>query len=261
VYSFGVFSKHTIVDVSLFSWVLVSSCVVFYAVMATFGLGMIAIFIIVLGLSLLGSQLFRKIRQKLAEATYVPKKHETRKDKRKNMKILAKYSPYWIEEPTSPDDILGHLKIAQEIKPIRVATGEQCSNRVIFKQLITSGAIAICQIDSCRVGSVNENLAIMLMAMKYHIPVCPHAGGVGLCEYVQHLAIWDHVCVSGTRQGRYVEFVDHLHEHFVNPCRVTKGHYIVPTDIGYSSDMKLESIKEYEYPNGRFWTKERNSTK
>src|SRR6187455_3397733 len=135
------------------------------------------------------------------------------------MKQLAQYKPYWIEEPTSPDDILGHATIAKAMKPlgIGVATGEQCQNRVIFKQLLQAEAISFCQIDSCRLGGVNENLAVMLMAAKFGIPVCPHAGGVGLCELVQHLSAFDYIGVTGTMDNRVTEFVDHLHEHFVDP--------------------------------------------
>ena len=140
----------------------------------------------------------------------------------KNVMELAQFDPWWIEEPTSPDDILGHKAIAEAIKPIKVATGEHCQNRVIFKQLITSGAIDICQVDSCRIGGVNEILAVLLMAAKYGIPVCPHAGGVGLCEYVQHLSMIDYICISGSLEDRVIEYVDHLHEHFIDPVSYKK---------------------------------------
>jgi L-fuconate dehydratase len=171
----------------------------------------------------------------------------------KNIKALAQFNPWWIEEPTSPDDILGHKAIAEAIKPIKVATGEHCQNRVIFKQLITSGAIDICQIDSCRIGGVNEILAVLLMAAKYKIPVCPHAGGIGLCEYVQHLSMIDYICISGSLEDRVIEYVDHLHEHFVNPVVIKNSSYIVPTSPGYSITMKPESLIKYSYPYGEVW--------
>ena len=171
----------------------------------------------------------------------------------KNIKALAQFNPLWIEEPTSPDDILGHKAIAEAIKPIKVATGEHCQNRVIFKQLITSGAINICQIDSCRLGGVNEILAVLLMAAKYKIPVCPHAGGVGLCEYVQHLSMIDYICISGSLEDRVIEYVDHLHEHFVDPVVIKNSSYMVPENPGYSITMKSESLIKYSYPDGEEW--------
>ena len=171
----------------------------------------------------------------------------------KNIKALAQFNPLWIEEPTSPDDILGHKAIAEAIKPIKVATGEHCQNRVIFKQLITSGAINICQIDSCRIGGVNEILAVLLMAAKYKIPVCPHAGGVGLCEYVQHLSMIDYICISGSLEDRVIEYVDHLHEHFVDPVVIKNSSYMVPENPGYSITMKTESLIKYSYPYGEVW--------
>ena len=171
----------------------------------------------------------------------------------KNIKALAQFNPWWIEEPTSPDDILGHKAIAEAIKPIKVATGEHCQNRVIFKQLITSGAIDICQIDSCRIGGVNEILAVLLMAAKYKIPVCPHAGGVGLCEYVQHLSMIDYICISGSLEDRVIEYVDHLHEHFVDPVVIKNSSYMVPENPGYSITMKTESLIKYSYPYGEVW--------
>lgn len=170
-----------------------------------------------------------------------------------NMRELARYDPWWIEEPTSPDDVLGHAAIAKAIAPVGVATGEQCQNRVIFKQLMQAGAISFCQIDSCRVGGVNEVLSIILMAAKFGIPVCPHAGGVGLCEYVQHLSIFDYICVSGTTENRIVEYVDHLHEHFVTPVEIRNGNYVPPMEPGYSITMKPESLVEYAYPDGPAW--------
>jgi L-fuconate dehydratase len=171
----------------------------------------------------------------------------------KNVKELARFNPWWIEEPTSPDDILGHKTIAEAVKPIKVATGEHCQNRVIFKQLITSGAIDICQIDSCRIGGVNEVLAVLLMAAKYEIPVCPHAGGVGLCEYVQHLSMIDYICISGTLENRVIEYVDHLHEHFIDPVIIKDSAYMPPTMSGYSIEMKPESLTQYSYPDGEIW--------
>jgi L-alanine-DL-glutamate epimerase and related enzymes of enolase superfamily len=170
-----------------------------------------------------------------------------------NMKLLAKFNPFWIEEPTSPDDILGHLAITKNIFPIKVATGEHCQNRVMFKQFLQSGAIAFCQIDSCRVGGVNEILSIMLMAAKFNIPVCPHAGGVGLCEHVQHLAMIDYISISGSLNNRVVEYVDHLHEHFKYPVTIKNGKYMPPMEPGYSITMKNSSIDTFTYPSGKMW--------
>ncbi|HJQ31958.1 MAG TPA: L-fuconate dehydratase [Pyrinomonadaceae bacterium] len=166
---------------------------------------------------------------------------------------LSKFKPLWIEEPTSPDDVLGHAAIARAVAPVQVATGEHCHNRVMFKQLLQAGAIGFCQIDSCRLGGVNEVLAVLLLAAKFGVPVCPHAGGVGLCEYVQHLSVFDFIAVSGSLDGRRVEFVDHLHEHFVHPVRVRRGHYLVPEAPGYSIEMQPESLRRYEYPHGEAW--------
>jgi L-fuconate dehydratase len=170
-----------------------------------------------------------------------------------NMRRLARFEPWWIEEPTSPDDVLGHAAIARAIAPIGVATGEHCQNRVMFKQLLQAGAIQFCQIDSCRLGGVNEILAVLLMAKKFGVPVCPHAGGVGLCEYVQHLSIFDYVCVSSSLENRLLEFVDHLHEHFMEPVRMKNGRYMPPVMPGYSITMKAASLDEYEYPGGTAW--------
>ena len=169
---------------------------------------------------------------------------------------LAKFKPWFIEEPTSPDDILGHAKIADAIDPIKVATGEMCQNRIIFKQLMQADAMQICQIDSCRVGGVNEILSILLMAAKFGIPVCPHAGGVGLCEYVQHLSIFDYVSISASLEDRLAEYSDHLHEHMVYPVNMQNGRYMPPTDPGYSITMKADSLDAYEYPNGSQWSSE-----
>ena len=169
------------------------------------------------------------------------------------MKELARFKPLWIEEPTSPDDVLGHAAIARAVAPIGVATGEACHNRVMFKQFLQAKALDFCQVDSCRLGGVNEVLAVLLMAAKFGVPVCPHAGGVGLCEYVQHLSIFDYIAVSGSLENRRVEFVDHLHEHFVYPVEVRNGNYVAPLQPGYSIEMKPESIKQYEFPGGAEW--------
>ena len=169
------------------------------------------------------------------------------------MKQLAEFRPWFIEEPTSPDDVLGHAAIAKAIAPIQVATGEHCQNRVLFKQFLQAGAIGVCQIDSCRIGGVNEILSVLLMAAKFGIPVCPHAGGVGLCEYVQHLALFDFIAVSGSLENRLCEYADHLHEHFVNPLVMRHGHYMPPTAPGYSITMKPESLAEFSFPNGPAW--------
>ncbi|HEY8906530.1 MAG TPA: L-fuconate dehydratase [Rhodoferax sp.] len=163
------------------------------------------------------------------------------------MRDLAFAKPWFIEEPTSPDDIEGHRVIREAVSPIKVATGEMCQNRIIFKQLIMRGAIDVVQIDSCRLGGVNEILAVMLMAAKYNLPVCPHAGGVGLCEYVQHLSMIDYLCISGTREGRVIEYVDHLHEHFKDPCVVHGAAYMPPKAPGFSIEMKPESLAQYAF--------------
>lgn len=160
---------------------------------------------------------------------------------------LAFAKPWFIEEPTSPDDIEGHRVIREGVAPVKVATGEMCQNRIVFKQLIMRGAIDVVQIDSCRLGGVNEILAVMLMAAKYKLPVCPHAGGVGLCEYVQHLSMIDYLCIAGTRVGRVIEFVDHLHEHFKDPCVIRGAAYMPPQAPGFSIEMKPESLKQYEF--------------
>ncbi len=170
-----------------------------------------------------------------------------------HMQQLAEFKPWFIEEPTSPDDVLGHATIAQAISPIAVATGEMCQNRVMFKQLMQAGGLQICQIDSCRLGGVNEILAVLLMAAKFEIPVCPHAGGVGLCEYVQHLAIFDYVSISASLEDRLTEYSDHLHEYFVDPVRMENGRYMPPTAAGYSITMTPESLDEFEFPNGSAW--------
>ncbi|HEV7993092.1 MAG TPA: L-fuconate dehydratase [Gemmatimonadaceae bacterium] len=170
-----------------------------------------------------------------------------------NMRALARFDPWWIEEPTSPDDVLGHATIARALAPIGVATGEHCQNRIVFKQLMQAGAISFCQIDAARLGGVNEVLAVLLLAAKFGVPVCPHAGGVGLCEYVQHLSIFDYICVSGSLENRIIEYVDHLHEHFVDPVVMRGGRYLPPTAPGYSITMRPESLREYAYPSGGAW--------
>jgi L-fuconate dehydratase len=168
-------------------------------------------------------------------------------------KQLQELAPWWMEEPTSPDDILGHARIRREAAPTRIATGEHCQNRVMFKQLLQAGAIDVCQIDSCRVAGVNENLAILLMAAKFGVPVCPHAGGVGLCEYVQHLSAFDYLRVSCSLEDRVIEFVDHLHEHFVEPVAIRNGRYLLPQKPGYSIEIFKESLEEFAFPDGAAW--------
>jgi L-fuconate dehydratase len=168
---------------------------------------------------------------------------------------LAPFNPWWIEEPTSPDDVLGHATIAKAVRElgVGVATGEHCANRIIFKQLLQARAIDFCQIDSCRLGGVNENLAVMLLAAKFRVPVCPHAGGVGLCEYVQHLSMFDYIAVSGTMDGRVIEYVDHLHEHFEEPVVVRRARYMPPTRPGYSITIREASRLAHRYPDGEVW--------
>jgi L-fuconate dehydratase len=168
-------------------------------------------------------------------------------------KQLQELQPWWMEEPTSPDDILGHARIRREAAPTRIATGEHCQNRVMFKQLLQAGAIDVCQIDSCRVAGVNENLAILLMAAKFGVVVCPHAGGVGLCEYVQHLSAFDYLRVSCSLEDRVIEFVDHLHEHFVEPVAIRNGRYLLPRKPGYSIEIFRESLEEFAFPGGAAW--------
>jgi len=164
-----------------------------------------------------------------------------------HVRQLAFAEPWFIEEPTSPDDVAGHARIRAGIHPVKVATGEMCQNRVMFKQFIMGGAIDVVQIDACRLGGVNEVLAVLLMAAKYDLPVCPHAGGVGLCEYVQHLAMIDFLCFAGTAEGRVAEYVDHLHEHFLDPCVVADGAYRPPTTPGYSIQMRPETLAGYDW--------------
>ncbi len=163
------------------------------------------------------------------------------------VKALSRFDPYFIEEPTSPDDVEGHRKIREAVAPVRVATGEMCQNRILFKQFIAQGAIDIVQIDACRLGGLNEVLAVLLMAAKYGLPVWPHAGGVGLCEYVQHLSMIDYIAVSGSRDGRVIEYVDHLHEHFVDPCTIRAAAYMPPARPGFSVEMKPGSIAANQF--------------
>ncbi|GLZ32826.1 mandelate racemase [Lentzea sp. NBRC 105346] len=170
------------------------------------------------------------------------------------MRELAPYDPYWIEEPTSPDDVLAHRAIADALAPIRVATGEHVQNRVVFKQLLQAGAIDVLQLDACRVAGVNENIAIMLLAKKFDVPVCPHAGGVGLCELVRHLSMFDFVAVSGEIGERVIEWVDHLHEHFLDPAVVRDGRYLAPDAPGFSAQLKDETLSDYRFPDGPVWT-------
>jgi L-fuconate dehydratase len=176
----------------------------------------------------------------------------------RNMRRLAEFKPWWIEEPTSPDDILGHAKIRHQIAPIGVATGEHCHNRVMFKQLLQAKAIDFCQIDSARLGGLNEVLIVLLMAAKFGVPVCPHAGGVGLCEYVQHISLFDYICVAASLDGRVLEFVDHLHEHFLDPVVIQNGHYLPPEKPGYSITMRAETLEHFDFPNGSAWQGHRN---
>jgi L-fuconate dehydratase len=166
---------------------------------------------------------------------------------------LAEFSPYWIEEPTSPDDVLGHAAIRRQVAPIKVATGEHTHNRVMFKQLLQAGAIDILQLDATRVAGVNENIAILLLAAKFGVPVCPHAGGVGLCEMVQHLAMFDYVAVSGSTEDRVIEYVDHLHEHFTEPVVIRGGRYLAPEGPGAGAMLRPESRAAYSYPDGAQW--------
>jgi L-fuconate dehydratase len=169
------------------------------------------------------------------------------------IRALAPWDPYWVEEPTSPDEILGLASIRAAIAPIKIAAGEHVANRVIFKQLLQAGALDFLEIDACRVAGVNENLAILLLAAKFGVPVCPHAGGVGLCEMVQHLAMFDFVAVAATMTDRVLEYVDHLHEHFADPVRVTGGRYLAPAAPGFSARLRPESLRAYEFPHGSVW--------
>jgi L-fuconate dehydratase len=167
---------------------------------------------------------------------------------------LRPFDPYWIEEPTSPDDVLGHAAVRRAVAPVRVATGEHVQNPVVFKQLLQAGAVDVVQIDATRVGGVNDNVAILLLAAKFGVPVCPHAGGVGLCEMVQHLSMFDLLSVSGSLDGRMIEYIDHLHEHFAEPARIVDGRYAAPQASGIGARMHVASIEEYRFPDGRAWS-------
>ena len=166
---------------------------------------------------------------------------------------LAPHDPYWIEEPVSPDDILGHARVRLGVRPIRVATGEHCHNRIMFKQLLQARAIDVVQVDACRLGGVNEVLAVLLLAARFDKPVCPHAGGVGLCEYVQHISFFDAACVRPSDEGRMIEHAGHLHEHFVDPITIARGRYLAPRRPGFSVEMKPESLADYAFPHGSAW--------
>ncbi|RXE48207.1 L-fuconate dehydratase [Chromohalobacter israelensis] len=170
-----------------------------------------------------------------------------------NMRDLAEFDPLWIEEPTSPDDILGHAEIRRRLAPIGVATGEHCHNRVMFKQLLQAGAIDYCQLDAARLGGLNEVIIVTLLAAKYDVPICPHGGGVGLCEYTQHISLFDYIAVSGSLDGRILEYVDHLHEHFVDPVRIRQGRYQVPEVPGYSITLHDDALERHQYPDGAAW--------
>jgi L-fuconate dehydratase len=170
---------------------------------------------------------------------------------------LAQFDIWWFEEPTSPDDILGHAAIAKRIAPTRVATGEHCHNAVMFKQLLQAGALGFCQLDACRLAGVNEAVAVLVLAAAFEVPVCPHAGGVGLCELVQHLSMFDYLAVSGSTQDRVIEYVDHLHEHFVHPVRMNGSRYTVPLAPGYSAALKPETLERFRYPDGPVWASAR----
>jgi L-fuconate dehydratase len=166
---------------------------------------------------------------------------------------LAEFDLWWVEEPTSPDDILGHARIAQALKPIRIATGEHCHNRIMVKQLLQAGAVDVLQLDGCRLGGINEVIAAILLAAKFDIPVCPHAGGVGLCEHVQHFSAFDYICVSGTLENRITEYADHLHEHFVHPVQMRAGRYRLPSARGLGVEFKSASLREFSFPDGPVW--------
>jgi L-fuconate dehydratase len=170
-----------------------------------------------------------------------------------NVRRLAEIDPWWIEEPISPDDILGHRKVADAVRPIRVATGEHCQNRVMFKQFLQADAIDVVQVDACRLGGLNENLAVLMLAAKYDKPVCPHAGGVGLCEYVQHIGAIDLIAIGGERDDRMVEHAGHLHEHFVDTLDVRGGSYRPTEAAGFSVEFRKESAETYRFPDGAYW--------
>jgi len=172
----------------------------------------------------------------------------------KHINAYKKFNLLFVEEPTSPDDVLGFAKIKKAIGNVNLATGEACGGRIMFKQFLESGAMNICQIDSCRLGSINEILTVLLMAHKFKVPVFPHAGGVGLCEYVQHLCLIDYVLINGEKDNKFVEYSDQLHEHFIYPCTIKNGSYMPPVDYGYSIEMKKNSVNEFVFPNGKYWS-------
>ena len=171
----------------------------------------------------------------------------------RQVKALARFDPYWIEEPTSPDDVLGHAEIARAVAPVGVATGEVCQNRVVFKQLLKARALSFLQVDACRMAGISEALVVLLLAARFGVPVCPHGGGVGLCEYVQHLSFFDAVALAGTGEDRVCEYVDHLHEHFVDPCVVRRARYLAPEAPGTSIAIRAESLDTFEFPGGAAW--------
>ena len=173
----------------------------------------------------------------------------------KHINAYKKFNLLFVEEPTSPDDVLGFVKIKKAIGNINLATGEACGGRIMFKQFLESGAMNICQIDSCRLGSINEILTVLLMAHKFKVPVFPHAGGVGLCEYVQHLCMIDYILINGEKDNKFVEYSDQLHEHFIYPCSIKDGNYMPPKDNGYSIEMKQNSVNEFLFPHGEYWRK------
>lgn len=172
------------------------------------------------------------------------------------MRRLAEFDPLWIEEPTSPDDILGHAEIRHRVAPIGVASGEHCHNKVMFKQFFQAEALDYCQLDAARLGGLNEVILVMLMAAKFGVPVCPHGGGVGLCEYTQHLSLFDYIAVSGSLEGRMLEYVDHLHEHFLDPVVIERGRYRVPEAPGYSITMRPDALARHRFPDGAAWQEE-----
>jgi L-fuconate dehydratase len=172
-----------------------------------------------------------------------------------HMRPLARFRPLWIEEPTSPDDVLGHAAIRKAIQPIGVATGEHCPNRVVFKQLLQAEAIDFCQLDNCRLAGLNEVLAVLLLAAKFGVPVCPHAGGLGLCEYGQHVSLIDYIAISASLERRAIEFADHLHEHFLTPVVLREGRYMPPLAPGFSIEMHADSLAVFEFPRGSAWSK------
>jgi L-fuconate dehydratase len=174
---------------------------------------------------------------------------------------LAEFDPFWMEEPTSPDDVLGHARIAREVAPIRIATGEHCQNRTMFKQFMQADGLHFCQLDACRLGGVNEVLAVLLLAAQFERPVCPHAGGIGLSEYVQHLSLIDYIAIGAELDDHVIEYVDELHEHFVAPVLISNGRYVVPETPGYGIEMHPESLDEFAFPDGAAWAGVREASR